>query len=155
MWIGIVVVLWPYQWKVMGSNLGGQRISFIFAILTELPHMKLSTILQRNSPLVSQEEMRNMLNIIWLNNWPRWGSQGSVSKIFWRCNFVYDWHWLTSGLGRTARPGDLGLVLSDLVSLRRGTARLGEVARKLERFWARYLAQVIMLIFTIIQAIFH
>ena len=31
-------------------------------ILTELPHMKLSTILQRNSPLVSQEEMRNMLN---------------------------------------------------------------------------------------------
>ena len=31
MWIGIVVVLWPYEWKVMGSNLGGQRISFIFA----------------------------------------------------------------------------------------------------------------------------
>jgi hypothetical protein len=25
--------------------------------------MKLSTILQRNSPLVSREEMRNMLNI--------------------------------------------------------------------------------------------
>jgi len=24
-------VLWPYEWKVMGSNLGGQRISFIFA----------------------------------------------------------------------------------------------------------------------------
>jgi len=41
---------------------------------------------------------------------------------------------LTSGLGRVARPGDLGLVLSDLVSLRRGTTRLSEVARKLERF---------------------
>jgi len=42
---------------------------------------------------------------------------------------------------RAARPGDLGLVLSDLVSLRRGTARLSEVARRLERFWARYLTQ--------------
>ena len=31
MGFGIVVVLWPYEWKVMGSNLGGQRISFIFA----------------------------------------------------------------------------------------------------------------------------
>ncbi|QCE14308.1 hypothetical protein DEO72_LG11g1307 [Vigna unguiculata] len=37
--------------------------------------------------------------------------------------------------------GDLGLVLSDLVSLRRGTTRLSEVARKLERFGVRYLAQ--------------
>jgi len=48
---------------------------------------------------------------------------------------------LTSDLGCVARPGDLGLVLSDLVSLRRGTTRLSEAARKLERFWARYLAQ--------------
>ena len=48
---------------------------------------------------------------------------------------------LTSGLGRAARPGDLGLALSDLVSLKRGTTRLSEVARRLERFWARYLAQ--------------
>jgi len=31
MWFGIVVVLWPYGWKVMGSNLGGQIISFVFA----------------------------------------------------------------------------------------------------------------------------
>jgi len=30
MWFGIVVVLWPYEWKVTGSNLSGQRISFIF-----------------------------------------------------------------------------------------------------------------------------
>jgi len=43
--------------------------------------------------------------------------------------------------GRAARPGDLGLVLSDLVSLRRGTTCLSEVARWLEHFWARYLAQ--------------
>jgi len=48
---------------------------------------------------------------------------------------------LTSGLGRVARPSDLGLVLSDLVSLRWGTARPSEVTRKLGRFWARYLAQ--------------
>jgi len=31
MGFGIVVVLWPYEWKVMGSNFVGQRISFIFA----------------------------------------------------------------------------------------------------------------------------
>ena len=41
---------------------------------------------------------------------------------------------LTFGLGRAAHPGDLGLVLSDLVSLRQGTARLSDVARKLGRF---------------------
>jgi len=41
---------------------------------------------------------------------------------------------LKSGLGRVARLGDLGLVLSDLVSLRRGTVRLSEIARKFGRF---------------------
>jgi len=30
MWIGIVVVLWPYEWKVMSSNLGRQNLTFIF-----------------------------------------------------------------------------------------------------------------------------
>jgi len=25
-----VVVLWPCEWKVMGSNLGGQNLTFIF-----------------------------------------------------------------------------------------------------------------------------
>jgi len=41
---------------------------------------------------------------------------------------------LTSGLGRIARPGDLGLMLSDVVSLKRGTVRLSEIARKFGRF---------------------
>ena len=31
MWIGIVVVLWPHEWRVTGSNLDGHRVSFIFA----------------------------------------------------------------------------------------------------------------------------
>ena len=31
MWIGIVVMLWPYEWKVMSSNLGRQEFTFIFA----------------------------------------------------------------------------------------------------------------------------
>jgi len=30
MWIGIVVVLWPCEWKVTGSNLGRQKLAFIF-----------------------------------------------------------------------------------------------------------------------------
>jgi len=29
MWIGIVVVLWPCEWKVTGSNLGRQNLTFI------------------------------------------------------------------------------------------------------------------------------
>jgi len=32
MLIGIVIVLWPYEWKVTGSNLGGQRIRFMLCI---------------------------------------------------------------------------------------------------------------------------
>jgi len=31
MWIGIVVVLWPYGWKVTGLNLDKQKLTFIFA----------------------------------------------------------------------------------------------------------------------------
>jgi len=31
MWIDIVVMLWAYEWKVMGSNLGKQEFTFIFA----------------------------------------------------------------------------------------------------------------------------
>ena len=31
MWIGTVVMLWPYEWKVMSSNLGSQEFTFIFA----------------------------------------------------------------------------------------------------------------------------
>jgi len=31
MWIGIVVVLWPYMREVMGLNLGGHKVGFIFA----------------------------------------------------------------------------------------------------------------------------
>jgi len=31
MGFGIVVVLWPYEWEITGSNLGGQRKRFIFA----------------------------------------------------------------------------------------------------------------------------
>jgi len=31
MWIGIVVVLWSYEWKVTGSNLDRQELTFIFA----------------------------------------------------------------------------------------------------------------------------
>jgi len=31
MWIGIVVILWPYEWKVTGSNLGRLEFTFIFA----------------------------------------------------------------------------------------------------------------------------
>ena len=31
MWIGIVVMLWPYGWKVTGSNLGKHEFTFIFA----------------------------------------------------------------------------------------------------------------------------
>jgi len=31
MGFGIVVVLWPYRWKVMGSNLVGHKVGFIFA----------------------------------------------------------------------------------------------------------------------------
>jgi len=70
----------------------------------------------------------------------QWGNsisltQASLSRLGESCR--------TSRLvwGRVARPDDFGLVLSDWVSLRRGTARLSKVARKLERFWAWYLAQ--------------
>ena len=31
MCFGMVVVLWPYEWKVMGSNLVGHKEGFIFA----------------------------------------------------------------------------------------------------------------------------